>query len=54
MAAIEALNVSIVEQNKLTADGGGEAVDAIRAFTREVEGLRREVRALSDKLQGRG
>lgn len=53
-AAIEALNVSILEQNRLTADGGGEAVDAIRAFTREVEELRREVRALSDKMRGRG
>ncbi len=52
--ALEALNMTMIEQNKLTAAGGDEVMDVIKAFTREVEELRREVRALSDKLRGRG
>jgi phosphoribosyl-dephospho-CoA transferase len=53
-AALEALNMTMIEQNKLTAAGGDEVIDVVKAFTKEVEELRREVRALTDKMRGRG
>lgn len=53
-AALEALNVTLIEQNKLAEHGGGEMVRVLGDVTKEVEELRREVRALSDKIKSRG
>ena len=48
-AALEAMNITLVEQNKV----GEKLVLVISGATEQVEELRREVRALSDKLRAR-
>ena len=48
-AAIEALNLTLIEQNKV----GEEISIVVKGLTREIEELRREVRALSDKMRSR-
>lgn len=48
-AAIEALNITLLEQNKV----GEEISIVVKGLTREIEELRREVRALSDKMRAR-
>ena len=48
-AAIEALNITLIEQNKV----GEEISIVVKGLTREIEELRREVRALSDKMRSR-
>lgn len=52
-SALEALNMTIIEQSKIAEHGGGEMVQVLGEFTKEVEELRREVRALSDKMRGK-
>lgn len=47
-AALEGLNLTMVEQNKV----GEKLVLVISGATGEVEELRREVRALADKMRG--
>ena len=47
-AALEGVNLTMVEQNKL----GEKLILVIVGFTEEVEELRREVRVLSDKMRG--
>lgn len=46
-AAIEALNLTLIEQNKV----GEEMIIVVKGLVREIEELRREVRALSDKMR---
>jgi ABC-type spermidine/putrescine transport system permease subunit II len=48
-AAIEGLNLTLIEQNKV----GEDICIVVKGLTREIEELRREVRALSDKLRSR-
>lgn len=48
-AALEARNVIVVEQNKV----GDRLIIVVKGLADEMEELRREVRALSDKLRGR-
>ena len=52
-AALEAVNMTMIEQNKLAEDGGGDMVQVLGRVAKEIEELRREVRALSDKLRTR-
>jgi ABC-type spermidine/putrescine transport system permease subunit II len=51
-SALEALNVSITELTKIAEHGGGGMVQVLGDVAKEVEELRREVRALSDKMRG--
>jgi hypothetical protein len=46
-AAIEALNLTLIEQNKI----GDRLIIVVKGMTDEMEELRREVRALSDKMR---
>ncbi|MFD2646371.1 hypothetical protein ACFSX5_01025 [Devosia albogilva] len=46
--ALEGLNLTLIEQTKV----GEDLVIVIRGATKEVEELRREVRALTDKMRG--
>lgn len=48
-AAIEALNITLIERNKV----GDRLVLVVKGMTDEMEELRREVRALSDKMRSR-
>lgn len=48
-AAIEALNLTLIEQNKV----GEDMIIVVKGLIREIEELRREVRALSDKMRDR-
>lgn len=48
-AAIEALNLTLIEQNKV----GEDMIIVVKGLVREIEELRREVRALSDKMRDR-
>ena len=48
-AAIEALNMTMMERNKV----GDRVVLVVKGMTDEMEELRREVRALSDKMRSR-
>jgi hypothetical protein len=50
-AALEALNVTILEQNKTGHEGSRDVMAAVERATRELEQLHREIRALSDKLR---
>ncbi len=49
-AALEAVNVTLMEQNKLADEGGPELVQVLREVAREMEELRREVRQMTDKM----
>lgn|GEM_PF-6250025 len=49
-AAIEALNLTLMEHSKV----GEDMVIVVKGLAREIEELRREVRALSDKMRDRG
>ena len=51
-SALEALNVTLTEQIKASEEAGNEGVKALDKLTRELVELRREVRALSDKMRG--
>jgi HAMP domain-containing protein len=51
-AALEAINVTLTEQNKLAREGGPELVSALKDVADEVEELRREVRQMTDKMRG--
>ncbi len=46
--ALEGLNLTLVEQTKV----GEDLVLVIRGATKEIEELRREMRALTDKMRG--
>jgi hypothetical protein len=48
-AAVEALNLTLIEQNKV----GDRLIIIVKGMTDEMEELRREVRALSDKMRSR-
>ena len=48
-AAMEALNLTLIEQNKV----GDRLIIVVKGMTDEMEELRREVRALSDKMRSR-
>lgn len=48
-AAIEALNLTLIEQNKV----GEDMIIVVKGLVREIEELRREVRALTDKMRDR-
>ncbi|KKB09421.1 hypothetical protein [Devosia chinhatensis] len=48
-AAIEALNITLIKQNKV----GEDMTIVVRGLVREIEELRREVRALTDKMRDR-
>ena len=48
-AAVEALNLTLIEQNKV----GDRLIIVVKGMTDEMEELRREVRALSDKMRSR-
>ena len=48
-AAIEALNITLIERNKV----GDRLALVVKGMTDEMEELRREVRALSDKMRSR-
>jgi hypothetical protein len=52
-AALEALNVTLMGQNKIAEEGGGEMGDGLKAVARELEEVRRELRAVSDKMRAR-
>ncbi len=46
--ALEGLNLTLIEQTKV----GEDLVLVIRGATKEIEELRREMRALTDKMRG--
>jgi ABC-type spermidine/putrescine transport system permease subunit II len=48
-AAVEALNLTLIEQNKV----GDRLIIIVKGMTDEMEELRREVRALTDKMRAR-
>ena len=48
-AAVEALNITLIERNKV----GDRLMLVVKGMTDEMEELRREVRALSDKMRSR-
>ncbi len=50
-AGLEALNMTIIEQNRIAEHGGGDMVQVLGDVAKEIEELRREVRSLSDKMR---
>lgn len=53
-ASIDALTKVLDDQNRLVTKGGDEMVDVMERVTKEIEELRRELRAMSDKMASRG